>query len=345
MFFGLKPDPVIFPDPIIELINPAYSGSLKWYGGALSPINNAIYCAPRDATSILKIDSLTGNSSLITGIPTGSIKYYGAVTGVDGKVYIIPANRNDVILIDPNDDSYTFLPTGLTGNQKYQGGVLAPNGCIYCAGFNIAPFLKINTFTNEITSFGNIGGSGKFVGGVLAPNGFIYFIPFFHPNVIKFNWQNDTWEEIPRPRAENVGGVVANNQKIYFSPLSGSTIGVLDTKDDSVYTISGIGGAGNKCFGAVSAPNGRVYLIPRSYNQLVEINPVNDSLRFFPVSGNDWIGGILSSNNEIFCVPYSGQRIMKISNIGNANIDNFEIPDPISELVNSNWNIWQNKSF
>ena len=70
----------------------------------------------------------------------------------------------------------------------------------------------------------------------------------------------------------------------------------------------------NKWYGGVLAPNGKIYGIPYSSTQILEIDPINQTTSLFgSFSGsNKWIGGVLAPNGKIYGIPFSSTQILEI---------------------------------
>jgi len=66
-------------------------------------------------------------------------------------------------------------------------------------------------------------------------------------------------------------------------------------------SISGV----NKYAGGVLAPNGKIYCIPADAEQVLEIDPSNNTTNLFGniIGVNKYAGGVLASNGKIYCIP------------------------------------------
>ncbi|HMV45501.1 MAG TPA: putative Ig domain-containing protein [Leptospiraceae bacterium] len=75
-------------------------------------------------------------------------------------------------------------------------------------------------------------------------------------------------------------------------------------------------GGVNKWYGAVLAPNGKIYGIPRSATTILIIDPATDTTSTIPspdLSGiQKWIGGVLAPNGKIYGIPNAGTSILVI---------------------------------
>jgi streptogramin lyase len=87
----------------------------------------------------------------------------------------------------------------------------------------------------------------------------------------------------------------------------------------TVATIS-IDGDGNKWYGGVLAPNGKIYCVPGAATSVLIIDPQDDSadastIIDIPVSGGpspDWLGGVLAPNGKIYCIPWQASNVLII---------------------------------
>jgi len=154
----------------------SYNGNLwskhaywnKYSGGTFSTLNKSIYCFPRHANSILKIDTLTNSakeiplpSALIVSdvsfnhdssypVTTNKMKSYSSVLGPNGWIYSVPYEIPFLFWINPQTDEIGFrdisteLSTaGTLGHSWFSYGVTDKNS-IYLAPQSSNRVLKIN---------------------------------------------------------------------------------------------------------------------------------------------------------------------------------------------------------
>ena len=96
----------------------------RWWRGAL--VGSTIYCAPRDAPNVLKINTSTGAGSTF-GSVSGSDKWRDIIYA-SGKLWLIP-NSNTLRTIDPATDT---ISSSLGGTNGYNGGIRAAyDGHVY----------------------------------------------------------------------------------------------------------------------------------------------------------------------------------------------------------------------
>jgi hypothetical protein len=98
----------------------------------------------------------------------------------------------------------------------------------------------------------------------------------------------------------------------FITPLNDQTnIGLFDPNTTNLF---GSLGAGNKWYGGVLAPNGKIYGMPYFSTQILEIDPITQTTNLFgDFSGSSgWIGGVLTLNGKIYTIPFSSTQILEI---------------------------------
>ena len=102
-----------------------------------------------------------------------------------------------------------------------------------------------------------------------------------------------------------------------------------------------------KWVGGVLAPNGKIYCVPYSSTQVLEIDPVTNTTTLSgSLSGTvKWIGGVLAPNGKIYCVPLDSTQVLEISNVNVPNIMGIDavLPIDLSTLATSIYNKYYNK--
>jgi len=70
----------------------------------------------------------------------------------------------------------------------------------------------------------------------------------------------------------------------------------------------------DKWSGGVLAPNGKIYTIPWSSTQVLEIDPETHELTLFGSLSGDykWVGGVLAPNGKIYGIPYFSAKVLEI---------------------------------
>ena len=99
---------------------------------------------------------------------------------------------------------------------------------------------------------------------------------------------------------------------------AGDAVGINDLFETIVptqtTTLFGNLSGTNKWYGGVLSHNGKIYCIPFTSTQVLEIDPVTQTTTLFGnLSGtNNWIGGVLAPNGKIYCIPFSSAQILEI---------------------------------
>jgi len=264
-------------------------------GGAVCAYNGKAYfpCYSGTPAKVRVLDTITNTEYLLdTEAGRG---FYGAVLHPNGNIYCIPSdfpfNNPKVMVINPNNDNISYIDvsgiswpnTGIgdaSGDDTWYGGVLALNGKIYGMPARGTSVLVIDPYNNTaqcdvsgLTVYGlpvPTPGSqvNKFNGGVLAPNGYIYALPGSSlQNIYVLDTSNNTFTSTPQIISTTrrcIGGTLAPNGKIYCSLDTGTFIAVIvpnpTTPAITRYDIP----TGSNANGTCLAPNGRVYILPRS---------------------------------------------------------------------------------
>jgi hypothetical protein len=93
---------------------------------------------------------------------------------------------------------------------------------------------------------------------------------------------------------------------------------VLGVSGPPTVDIISVPGSGNKWYGGVLAPNGKIYCVPGRATNVLIIDPQTDSID--TISGvplgegpsPDWLGGVLAPNGKIYCIPWEGSSVLII---------------------------------
>jgi hypothetical protein len=133
----------------------------KWSGGTLSPHNNMIYCIPRYAKTILRINTETDRidelpvnwPAIIQQNELTVSKYFSSVLGTDGRIYCVPWRSNIMMIIDPKTTPETISFIDLPIDPWYAGGVTCPNGKMIFSPWNAVPrrLLALDRIDNQIS--------------------------------------------------------------------------------------------------------------------------------------------------------------------------------------------------
>jgi hypothetical protein len=96
---------------------------------------------------------------------------------------------------------------------------------------------------------------------------------------------------------------------------------------------------GNKWYGGVLAPNGKIYGIPYNSTDILIIDPVTDTATRSSMSAtltgtNKWAGGVLAPNGKIYGIPINSTDILTITPDLNTSAVNIPIDRCISAYYN-----------
>ena len=235
-------------------------GDWLWRSCALA-LDGCIYFMPSNADRILKLDPNNGDAITSVGDFMGedeegvkSSKYSGTVVGIDGCVYGIPEQTNRILKYDPSNNITSFVGEELDRDFNIcNKGALARDGCIYAlAGNHEGVVLKIDTTNNSycyvgtsiLSHFDDPGDvdMDRWRNPILGIDGCIYWPSEKNLRTLKYDPHSD--------QTSVVGGVGRNEGYEY------------DIKWNS---------------GAL-APDGVIYCIPLSANQVLAIDPWGEFL-------------------------------------------------------------------
>lgn len=278
---------------------------------------------------------------------------YGTDNGilVDGKTLIVDNSNNRVgietmtpqatldisgsLRIDTNN---IINPSGVRINIGTDTQILTNINNNVTWSYNQEIFDGANMIANQnVTNLfisGYIPPNQPYLGSVLGPDGKIYAAPYLNTtSILIIDPIRDifTLRDIPSTVATRngfIGGVCASNGKIYtgsisaFSGNSQPAILVIDVWNNNVYNIrinfgSLFGGYTGCCLG----PNGKIYFIPRFADNVLVLNPQDESYSFITspdvssgsgLGDRKWFGGALAPNGKIYCFPARTTSILVI---------------------------------
>ena len=120
----------------LDLDAGAGTSERKWCGIALGA-DGYIYCVPRSAKAVLRIDWRDDTAELITwgfNIPAGENLWYGGVSMPDGRIYCIPRDATSFLIIDPIRQKLSLEGFGSSwnGTTKFGGAIGDAFGQLWC---------------------------------------------------------------------------------------------------------------------------------------------------------------------------------------------------------------------
>lgn len=263
------------------------TGSNKWQGSALAA-NGYIYCAPSTSQTVLKIDTATDTYSTF-GTVTATLAKYGGAAYVpsNGKIYFCPQTARSVMCIDTSDDSITYFDTTgtvadadtgtLTGTNKWYGIYLGADGYLYCVPYQATEVMRINPANNSIT-FIDTSGVVSYTAGNLSGS--------------------QKWD----------GGAVYGDY-IYCSPSDATDFLKINTSAGTCARFGSVTAGTAKWAITAVGPNDRIYFFPYFRNDILKLNPADDSVTTLAatissVDTNIKIGGAsIMPNGRILLLP------------------------------------------
>lgn len=102
------------------------------------------------------------------------------------------------------------------------------------------------------------------------------------------------------------------NNWIKVSDAVCDRLGVHLSQTTNVVSTFGNYVGNEKWFGGVAGHNGKIYCIPRNSNEILVIDPSEDSTYTFGNIADQFGGGVLAPNKKIYCPPLNGNYILKI---------------------------------
>lgn len=218
--------------------------SNKFYGAIFGEGDGCIYGVPYRSCAVLRIDCENDSAELV-GPDYGAAGYnwHGGIQA-NGKIYAHPSHADDTVLvINTNADcprdkiceelqikraEYDQDPRK---NYKWLGGAFGADGHIYCPACDTSSILKIDTETEECTTFGFAGKlKNKWQGGLLSPRDeCIYCIPADGHHILRIATSAGIEGEnpiqllgdIPHHKDKWQGGSVGKDGCLYFVPENG----------------------------------------------------------------------------------------------------------------------------
>jgi hypothetical protein len=271
----------------------------KYLGGVVAP-NGKIYCIPLFATNVGIIDPVTNTIDTttisMTNYPdlSAGFKFWGGVLGTNGKIYCVPRRVNYVGIIDPVNN--TFDSTSITftiaqsgapspASDAYATGSLGSNGNIYFCPYSATKVMRLRTIDNSL-NFIDVSNTStvNWDGSVCGPDGNVYLLPRSDSRIIRVDVSNETTSTAFNTGVGqsgfSSGGVLGLDGIIYCMPNSNNNPGGDSANKLLFYDVlNNIGGTitanlprgGEKFYGGVLAPNGKIYMIPATYANVATI--------------------------------------------------------------------------
>ena len=235
-------DPSAYPHFDLQLTN-------KWYGGIVGRDDHCVYGIPYRSGALLQIDTRTDTARLV-GPDRGAARYHwhGGIC-VGGKIYAHPSHADTVLMIDTTTKTTggdvadrdlcqelrierAAYDTDPRQNYKWLGGAVGADGNIYCPACDTSAVLKIDTHTDQCSTFGFAGtAKNKWQGGLLSSrDGCVYCIPAngrqvlrIHTNPVPAGQEQPIQliGDLPAHKDKWQGGSEGKDGCLYFIPENG----------------------------------------------------------------------------------------------------------------------------
>jgi hypothetical protein len=177
----------------------------------------------------------------------------------------------------------------------------------------------------------------------LAPNGKIYGVPHDAEDILVIDPATDTATRTDFGTALGAatekwsGGALGRDGKIYCAPQEADEVLIIDpiagtaTLTDFDIDLSSTpqgDGRTTKWQGAIAAPDGKIYCIPFSANDILIIDPLTQTVTrstlgaTIPLNTSGgvfrWFGGVLAPNGKIYCMPRNSGMVLVIDPLNNS---------------------------
>ena len=297
----------------------------KYHGGAISPIDNCIYCIPQSASRVLRINPNDESISFVGPKLPGKYKWYGGVVGKsDGAIYGVPQNSGSVLRICPmrtkDGDGFDVNVTlhGDLGIDMHQwhGAGASSDGTIICIPNNANtvlivkpptlnneddehnqksddPILTIIGGTDVVATGNNIGRSDrkyKYLGATSDNNGNVYCFPSGAERVLRVNTSTLTVDEIGPSLYESKLERLKQNkwQNGFYCPVDNCVYGI-PLASETVLKID-LNQNDNDGHPVVTTMQ-----LPEPFHVLAK-----------------WEGGVMIEDGTMYCMPNNFKKVLRI---------------------------------
>ncbi len=294
----------------------------KYHGGAISPVDNCIYCIPQSASRVLRLDPKDESLSFVGPDLPGKYKWYGGLVGKsDGAIYGVPQNSGSVLRIHPTkrNDEEILCSVNVTlhgdlgsGLHQWHGGGVSSDGTIVCIPNNANTILLIkppNTTANEtdepqlsiiggedvVATGNNVGRRDrkyKYLGSASDEECNVYCFPSGAEYVLRVNTRTNRIDEIGPSLYESKLERLKQNkwQNGFYCPL-------------------------DKCVYAIPLAAETVLKIDLKSNDDGDDSAVVSTMGL-PLDPNGglakWEGGVITENGLMYCMPNNFKKVLKI---------------------------------
>jgi hypothetical protein len=208
---------------------------------------------------------------------------------------------------------------------------MAPNRCIYCAPFNATTFLKIDTTTDTVSTFGAGGGTETCVGAVLGRDGMVYCLPFYGGKVYRIDPNTDTVStyQLFSTTANRFfrGGALLDSGEALMVPSSTVSYAYKLVPGDPpvapALSATSLPVAAFRWFGGVRTCDGYVIGIPNYRGSVLRVGVSSQAVDTFGSLGETtsvykWAGGALALDGKVVCAPYDHAQVLTVNAAGQS---------------------------
>lgn len=220
-----------------------------------------------------------------------------------------------------------------SGSVKRRHGVAHPNGNVYILPRNNSQMLIYSTSSNTMTTYST--GLVDYQGGALSGyNGNIYMMPHetsTKQTVLEIDPSVPTHREIagltniPAAGACDYQAALSLGSNVMFFNYSTTANCLIYNPEANTLTVTPVKATTNNEFiSGVYHPNGYVYIPPYDGTQMIEYDPVNNTVRRFTptgvtLSGQDkYQSGCIGADNKIYYTPWARNDILVYDPVANV---------------------------
>lgn len=280
----------------------------------------------------------------ITSNPTFG---FPPVRSVDNPVYGFPQRPKPGILQEMQ------RVKGRTGNQFVKsvevinsgvntdsaGMCLADDGCIYVTPNNLGIILRWDTATNTFTQIGSVVAGINNYSYSCYLNGAVYIAPGAAGIMLGIDTYTKTVFTITIPAGVLRYSIAASpvTGNIYTAPVG---LGAIQEYNPEAKTIYQIGAGLSNIYGMIPHPNGRLYALNVTSQNVLEFDPTTLNISFFGVINNHYHSA-LGYNGKIYAIGSGTTTVLEIdvenrttSTFGSINQTNNNYFNPLRPAPN-----------
>ena len=211
------------------------------WSGIAAAADGKLYCSPKAASRVLRIDPATGATELIGDDLSAAMErpqcgssivphWSSIVAAADGKLYCAPSSASRVLCIDPATGATELIGELIVGRGEWSGIAAAADGKLYCSPHNTYSVLRIDPATGatEQISINSLAGGDLWSGIAAAVDGKLYCSPCGESHVLRIDPATDATELISTSLEDRGGmwsGIAAGaDGTLYCSPMGAARV-------------------------------------------------------------------------------------------------------------------------